>query len=82
MDQKICHHAVSFILPSATLDRLARLCVVHSLGEADVISKALAAWNEQPVFVNVEAEHCLNQRKVPPVNAPSPFFKSVFGLEK
>ena len=78
---KLSYQNVSFFLPTATLDRLADLCKLHKLGEADVISKALAAWNEQPVFLDVQNEHCLNQRKIPPVNAPSPFFKSIFGLE-
>ena len=79
---KATHQNVSFFLPTATLVRLSDLCKLHSLGETDVISKALLAWNERPVMVDVEAEHIQNQRKIAPVNAPSPFFKSIFGLEK
>ena len=78
---KMTHQNVSFFLPTATLDRLSDLCKLHSLGETDVISKALAAWNEQPVFVDVLNEHHSNMQKTAPVNAPSPFFKSIFNLE-
>ena len=81
MNQKICHHAVSFMLPTATLDRLDDLCKLHKLGEADIISKALLAFDERPVSVDVLNEHHSNMQKTAPVNAPSPFFKSIFGLE-
>lgn len=77
----IGYRNVNFVLSVDTLDRLSELCKLHRMGEADIISKALASWDEQSVFVDVLNEHCLNQQKSLPANKPSSFFKSAFGLE-